>query len=86
MTMRIEHDGLGEMQVPQDAYFGIMTVRSQKAYDVGPRTLDDYPLLIKATALIKIAAARANREVGALDPQYAKAIEGAAWGNCERSL
>lgn len=53
MTVRIEHDGLGEMPVPQDAYYGIMTVRSQKAYDVGPRTLDDYPLLIKATALIK---------------------------------
>lgn len=79
MTMRIEHDGLGEMPVPQDAHYGIMTVRSQKAYDVGPRTLDDYPLLIKATALIKIAAARANCEVGALDPQYAKAIEEAAW-------
>ena len=79
MTMRIERDGLGEMPVPQEAYYGIMTVRSQKAYDVGPRTLDDYPLLIKATALIKIAAARANCEVGALEPQYAKAIEEAAW-------
>lgn len=76
--MRIEKDGLGQMQVPDDAYYGIMTMRSTRAYDISPRTLDDYPEFIKAVALCKIACARANCEVKALKPEYAEAIEKAA--------
>lgn len=76
--MRIEKDGLGQMQVPDEAYYGIMTMRSTRAYDIGPRTLDDYPEFIKAVALCKIACARANSEVKALKPEYADAIEKAA--------
>lgn len=77
--MRIEHDGLGELMVPDEAYYGSVAERHRVAFDVGPFTLDDYPIYIKAVALIKIACARANLEIGSLDPEKAKVIEEAAW-------
>ncbi len=78
MLMRKEHDGLGELEVPADAYYGIVTERNRLAFDVGSLTLDDYPSYIKAVALCKIACARANKEIGALDAEKAKYIELAA--------
>lgn len=76
--MRIEHDGLGELPIPADAYYGIVTERNRRAFDVGPLTLDNYPSYIKSVAICKIACARANAEIGALDPEKAKYIELAA--------
>lgn len=77
--MRLEHDGLGQMELPDDVYYGIVTERNRRAFDVGPRTINDYYAYPKAVALIKIACARTNREIGALDPVKAEAIEKAAW-------
>lgn len=77
--MRKEHDGLGEMDLPDSAYWGIVSERNKRAFDVGSLTLDDYPSYIRAVALCKIACARANVEIGALDPLKAKFIEEAAW-------
>ena len=67
--MRLEHDGLGQMELPEEAYWGIVSERNRKAFDVGPLTLDNYPSYIRAIALCKIACARANAEIGALDPK-----------------
>ena len=72
--MRLEHDGLGQMELPEEAYWGIVSERNRKAFDVGPLTLDNYPSYIRAIALCKIACARANAEIGALDPEKAKFI------------
>lgn len=77
--MRIEHDGLGELMLPDEAYYGSVAERHRVAFDVGPFTLDDYAPYIKAVALIKIASARANAEIGALDAEKAAVIEKAAW-------
>lgn len=77
--MRLEHEGLGQMELPEEAYWGIVSERNRKAFDVGPLTLDNYPSYIRAIALCKIACARANAEIGALDPEKAKFIEKAAW-------
>lgn len=78
MNVRIEHDGLGELELPENAYYGIVSERNRRAFDVGPLSLDDYPSYIRAVALCKIACARANVEIGALDPEKAKYIELAA--------
>ena len=78
MSMRIEHDGLGELELPENAYYGIVSERNRRAFDVGPLTLDNYPSYIRAVALCKIACARANVEIGALDSEKAKYIEMAA--------
>ena len=53
--MRLEHDGLGQMELPEEAYWGIVSERNRKAFDVGPLTLDNYPSYIRAIALCKIA-------------------------------
>lgn len=50
--MRIEHDGLGELMLPDEAYYGSVAERHRVAFDVGPFTLDDYAPYIKAVALI----------------------------------
>lgn len=63
------------MELPEEAYWGIVSERNRKAFDVGPLTLDNYPSYIRAIALCKIACARANAEIGALDPEKAKFIE-----------
>ncbi len=78
MNMRKEHDGLGELELPENAYYGIVTERNRRAFDVGALTLENYPSYIKSVALCKIACARANQEIGALDAEKAKFIEMAA--------
>ena len=77
--MSLDHDGLGVLMLPDEAYYGSVAERHRVAFDVGPFTLDDYAPYIKAVALIKIACARANAEIGALDAEKAAVIEKAAW-------
>ncbi len=72
--MRIEKDSLGSLPVPDDAYFGIQTVRCAQNYDVTDHTFNELPHVIKAVAEVKMAAALANEEIGALEPEKAKAI------------
>src|SRR5436190_14731815 len=69
---RIERDALGEVQVPADAYYGAETVRAVENFRITGRA--PRPEIIRALAWVKIAAARANATVGALDPDLADAI------------
>lgn len=73
--MRIEKDSLGELPVPDQAYYGIQTVRCSNNYDITERTYNDYPEVIRAMAEIKKACARTNAQIGALDFRKAQAIE-----------
>lgn len=72
--MRIEKDSLGSLPVPEDAYYGIQTVRCAQNYDVTDHTFNELPHVIRAVAEVKMAAALANEEIGALEPDKAKAI------------
>ena len=69
---RIEHDLLGERQVPDGAYYGIHTLRATENFNLSGRPLG--PELIVALAEVKQAAALANLEVGLLDATIAKVI------------
>ncbi|MBZ5596002.1 MAG: class II fumarate hydratase [Acidobacteriia bacterium] len=73
---RIEHDTMGEMRVPADALYGAQTARAVENFPISglrfPRSF------IRALALIKSAAARANGERGSLPADKAAAIERAA--------
>src|SRR5262249_37836021 len=71
---RIEHDLLGELAVPADAYYGVHTVRAVENFAISDTTIAIYPDLIAALACIKQAAALANRELGLLDAERASAI------------
>ncbi|MEX2236797.1 MAG: aspartate ammonia-lyase [Dehalococcoidia bacterium] len=73
---RTERDSLGEVEVPDEALYGAQTARAIENFPISGRP--PHPTLIRATGLIKAAAARANSELGLLDTERADAIEAAA--------
>jgi len=75
--MRVERDLLGEKQVPDDAYYGVQTLRAVENFHISGVPISHYPDLIRALAMVKLAAARANHDVGALPANVLKGIEGA---------
>ena len=74
MTTRIEHDLLGEREVPADAYWGVHTLRAIENFPISGVAVGQYPALVEALAEIKWAAALANGELGLLDPARVDAI------------
>jgi aspartate ammonia-lyase len=74
MGFRREHDLLGEMDIPDTAYWGVHTARAVENFPISGLTIAHYPDLIIALASIKQAAARANRDLGALSAERADAI------------
>jgi aspartate ammonia-lyase len=73
-TTRIEHDLLGEREVPAHHYYGIQTLRAVENFAITGITIAHYPRLIRSLAYIKKAAALTNRELGLLEPRIADAI------------
>jgi aspartate ammonia-lyase len=71
---RSEHDLLGYLDVPADAYYGVHTVRAADNFPITGIRLEIYPIFINALAAVKQAAAVANRAIGAIDPDKADAI------------
>ncbi len=72
---RMEHDLLGEAEVPAAAYWGIHTKRAVENFPITGVPVGHYAEFVRALAWVKQAAARANRRLGLLDPQKAEAIE-----------
>jgi aspartate ammonia-lyase len=70
--MRIEHDLLGDLAVPKEAYYGIHTFRAAGNFSLSGILV--HSELIRAIVLIKQAAALANRDTGRLQPSLAEAI------------
>ncbi|GBD45169.1 Fumarate hydratase class II [bacterium HR40] len=74
--VRVETDTFGPVEVPADRYWGAQTQRSLLNFPIGGERM---PIpLIRALGLVKWAAARVNRALGALDAERAAAIERAA--------
>ena len=71
---RIEHDLLGDRQVPVDAYYGVHTLRAVENFPITGNPISIYPDLIRALACIKQAAALANHELGLLDKEKTDVI------------
>lgn len=71
---RIEHDLIGDRDVPAHALWGIHTLRAVENFQITGRTIADTPDLIVALACIKQAAAEANAELGLLDAARRDAI------------
>lgn len=74
MEYRIEKDLIGELPIPKDAYYGINTQRAINNFDISGKKIKDYPLLIKANAYVKWAAAITNFELGLLSEQVTDAM------------
>ncbi len=75
-STRVEKDSLGHKEVPAHAYYGIQTARAVENYPISG--LRAHPTLIRAIAMVKEAAAIANRELGLVDAKTANAIIQAA--------
>jgi aspartate ammonia-lyase len=74
LATRFEHDLLGDMAVPADAYYGVHTLRAVENFPISDTRISIYPDLIIALACIKQAAAMTNSELGLLDGKKAQAI------------
>ena len=74
---RLEHDLLGDKAVPADAYYGVQTARALENFHISGVELRLYPNLIKALAMVKMAAARANFDCGQFSREILTGIEGA---------
>jgi aspartate ammonia-lyase len=72
---RREHDMLGEADVPVSVYWGVHSQRAVENFHITGVPVGHFPNLVRALALVKLAAARANRRLGHLDPVKAAAIE-----------
>ena len=66
-TFRVEHDFLGEKQIPDPAYWGVHTARALENFPISGTPLSAMPQLIRAFGYVKKATARANAQLGALD-------------------
>ena len=75
-NFRIEKDSMGEMRVPADALYGAQTQRAVENFPISnlrfPREF------VRAMGLIKLAAAKANMDLGQLDKKVGEAIANAA--------
>ncbi len=77
MKYRIEHDTMGEVQVPANSYWGAQTQRSKMNFQIGPEGSMPEEI-IHAFAFLKKAAALANAELGVLSKEKAMLIGKAA--------
>jgi aspartate ammonia-lyase len=72
---RIEKDLLGEKEIPADAFYGVQTARALENFQLSGIPINRYPEFVDAWAIVKLAAARANTDVGAMKPERLAAIE-----------
>ena len=72
MTKRIEKDFLGEVKIPEDAYYGITTERVLQDFKISGLNLN--PKFLEAYIILKKACALANMKIGRLDTKLGKAI------------
>src|SRR3989338_8488257 len=72
--VRIEHDLLGDREVPADAYYGIHTLRALENFPITGTPISIYPDLLVALACVKQAAGVANSGPRPLDDRRAGAI------------
>ena len=74
---RLEHDLLGDKAVPADAYYGVQTARALENFHISGVELRLYPNVIKALAMVKLAAARANYDCKQFSEAILRGMEGA---------
>ena len=82
MKYRIESDFLGELKIPSKAYYGIHTQRAIDNFPIAEVAISVYPNIVIAYAMVKLACARANSQLGLLDDDVYHPIVAA----CERII
>ena len=72
---RVEKDLLGEKEIPANAYYGVQTARALENFQLSGVLINHYPGFVEAWAIVKLAAAQANTDVGAMKPDRLAAIQ-----------
>lgn len=72
MLSRMEHDSIGALNVPAEAYYGVQSIHAATNFQITHRLL--HPVLIDSIVMVKKAAAITNEKSGKLDQQIAQAI------------
>lgn len=72
MFSRMEHDSIGALNVPAEAYYGVQSMRAATNFQITHRPL--HPVLIDSIVMVKKAAAITNEKSGKLDQQIAQVI------------
>jgi aspartate ammonia-lyase len=72
---RVERDLLGEKNIDANAYYGVQTARALENFQISGVPTKFYPDYVRAYAMVKLAAARANTEIGRMKPETLAAIE-----------
>ena len=67
MLSRMEHDSIGALNVPAEAYYGVQSMRAATNFQITHRPL--HPVLIDSIVMVKKAAAITNEKSGKLDQQ-----------------
>ena len=70
--MRIEHDSIGNVSLPDNVYYGVQSARAKENFPMTGQVMNPY--MIESLVIIKKAAAIANRKAGELKPEIASAI------------
>jgi aspartate ammonia-lyase len=73
-AVRLEHDSLGEREIPEQAYYGVQTLRAMENFPISGVYVKNFEHMIEALAFVKKAAALANHELGVLEADKMKAI------------
>jgi aspartate ammonia-lyase len=73
-SYRTEHDSLGEREIPNNAYYGVQTVRALENFAISGVPLRNFAHFVNALAYVKKAAAQANAQLKCLDGKIADAI------------
>lgn len=77
LATRKEKDLLGELDVPEEAYYGIQTRRACQNFDLSGIHINHFPELVNALALVKLACAKTNNQLGQLSDTKTQVIEAA---------
>ena len=72
--VRLEHDSLGEREIPEPAYYGVQTLRAMENFPISGVYVKNFEHMVAGLAFVKKAAALANQELGVLDEEKMKAI------------
>src|SRR5215207_1211486 len=72
--VRVEHDLLGDREIPDEALYGVQTLRALENFPITGVALREFPTLVEALAAVKEAAALANAELGLLAPDVSDVI------------
>ena len=70
----MESDLIGSREISDECLYGVQTLRGIENFSISKYHLNEYPLFINGLAMTKMAAARANHELGLLTDEQVQAI------------